>query len=155
VVRAIANRFPHQAAGFLFLDGRLYQIAVTPVYVAAVREPALLNVLVAGYAVDSNLAEQLKAATGGSDFAFLANGKMIASTLESAALGQLEQVESPGGRLRQVRLGKSDYTVLATPLLDVEGRPIGELRILRSFEGARRRIMTLRTNIVVMWLIAV
>lgn len=33
LVQTAANQFPHQAVGFLEQDGRLYQIAVTPVYV--------------------------------------------------------------------------------------------------------------------------
>jgi hypothetical protein len=33
VVRAAASQFPNQAAGFMAHDGRLFQIAVTPVYV--------------------------------------------------------------------------------------------------------------------------
>ena len=45
--------------------------------------------------------------------------------------------------------------MLGTPLLDVAGKPIGELRILRSSEGARQRINALRRNIVLVWLIAV
>ena len=55
VVRAAASQFPHQAAGFMERDGRLFQIAVTPVYVESVGgRQALLNVLVAGYAIDAS-----------------------------------------------------------------------------------------------------
>jgi signal transduction histidine kinase len=49
----------------------------------------------------------------------------------------------------------SDYAQFVTPLLDVRGAPAGELRILRSFEGAKRRIGSLRTGMVAIWLIAV
>ncbi len=62
--------------------GRLYQIAVTPVYVHATEGQGLINVLVLGYAVDADAARQLKEATGGSDFVFTANGRVIASTLD-------------------------------------------------------------------------
>src|SRR5258706_9982452 len=58
VVRAAASQFPKQAAGFMTQDGRLYQVAVTPVYVESTRGPALLNVLVAGYAIDALVAQQ-------------------------------------------------------------------------------------------------
>ena len=37
----------------------------------------------------------------------------------------------------------------------MEGKPIGELWILRSFEGARQRIATLRRDMVLAWLCAV
>jgi signal transduction histidine kinase len=135
VVRSAAARFPKQASGFLFQDGHLYQVAVTPVYVSAGREPALLNVLVAGYAVDASVARQLKDATGGSDFVFLSGGNVIASTLDAAR-------------------SHSGDSVLAAPLPDVTGKPIGELRILRSFDAARRRIATLRQNVIVIWFVS-
>lgn len=155
VVPASAPRFPQQSAGFLFLEGRLYQIAVTPVYVASAQGSALLDVLVAGYAVDANLAKQLKDASGGSDFVFLSGGRSLASTLPPELTPELEKVPSAAGAMRQVNLKDTDYSLLSTPLLDVRGRPIGELRILRSFEAARRRILTLRQNIVIVWLVAV
>src|SRR5436853_250792 len=53
VVRTAASQFPRQATGFMERDGHLFQIAVTPVYVESVRGQALLNVLVAGYAIDA------------------------------------------------------------------------------------------------------
>ena len=45
--------------------------------------------------------------------------------------------------------------MLGTPLLDVAGKPIGELRILRSSESSRQRINALRRNIFIVWLVAV
>src|SRR5580765_3090354 len=59
VVRSAAREFPKQARGFVTMGDRLYQIVITPVYVATTRDSALLNVLVAGIAVDSNLAREL------------------------------------------------------------------------------------------------
>src|SRR5260370_31286707 len=47
VVRQAASSFPKQASGFMTAGGRLYQIAVTPVYVQASGGLGLLNVLVA------------------------------------------------------------------------------------------------------------
>jgi signal transduction histidine kinase len=147
VVAAAASQFPKQATGFLVQNGRLYQVVITPVYVAAAEGSALLNVLVAGFVVDSQVAQELKQSTGGSDFVFLADGQPIASTLPSGAL--------PPSRLQTVQIDGSDYAQFVTPLLDVQGRPSGELRILRSFEGATRRIASLRTQMVAIWLIAV
>jgi len=51
--------------------------------------------------------------------------------------------------------GGIPYTMLGTPLLDVAGKPIGELRILRSSESSRQRINALRRNIFLVWLVAV
>ena len=150
VVQVAAARFPQQAAGFLPQNGRLYQVVVTPVYVAAAHESALLNVLIAGYAVDEQLAGELKNSTG-SDFVFVAEGKVIASTLAAAAARQLPAVKLDRDRLEQVRLGDSEYSELASPLADLQGNAVGEIRILRSFDAARKSIVTLRTNIVLIW----
>ena len=127
-VRAAASAFPAQASGFMTQGGRLYQIAVTPVYVETTRGPALLNVLVAGYAVDSGVAARLEQATGGSEFTFTAGGRVVAS---SGAAPEGSQ--------------------LLTPLLDIEGKPVGELRITRSFDEARRQIDRLRRDILLIW----
>lgn len=154
VVRQAASHFPQQASGFFMSDGHLYQIAVTPVYVQAGSEPGLLNVLVTGYTVDDQAAGRLKDATGGSEFVFLSGGKVAASTLGALADSQIRTRPVAHDPAR-VEAGGVEYTMLGTPLPDVQGNPIGELRILRSFEGARQHIAALRRNIVLLWLCAV
>jgi signal transduction histidine kinase len=131
-VREASDKFPQQAKGFIFQNGQLFQIVVTPVYVASGTGSALLNVLVAGVVVDMDMVRDLKQATGGSDFVFLSQGKVIASSLAPKAV-------------------TDDYAHFETPLLDVKGQPVGELRILRSFDAARNRISSLRTTIVALW----
>ncbi|MGH7246898.1 MAG: HAMP domain-containing protein, partial [Pseudomonadota bacterium] len=155
VVRAAAPGFPRQASGFMMSGGQLYQIAVTPVYVQATGGLGLLNVLVAGYAVDEAIAWDLREATGGSDFAFVAGGRVLASTLPSAANRTLESAKTPTQGLQWIDASGAEYTRLGAPLLDIHGTPIGELYILRSFEGARSHISALRRNIVLLWLFAV
>lgn len=155
VVQIAAARFPQQATGFLPQNGHLYQIVVTPVYVAASGGSALLNVLVAGYVVDERVAQQLKEATGGSDFAFTSDGQVIASTLGAAAGLQLPAAAPDQNRLQQVTIGNSEYSELVSPLADLQGNPVGQIRILRSFDAAKRRIVLLRENIVEIWLLAI
>jgi signal transduction histidine kinase len=156
-VQSAAREFPKQARGFVTLGPRLYQVVVTPVYVATTRDSALLNVLVAGIAVDSNLAYELKEATGGSDFIFLAHsldhGPVAASTLDPAA----ERALSDGSTSpqRQIQLLGSDYLQFTSPLTDVDGNPVGELRILRSFKGALNQITAFRSRLAVLWLATV
>jgi signal transduction histidine kinase len=156
VVRSAAREFPMQARGFVTLGGRLYQIVITPVYVATTQDSALLNVLVAGIAVDADLVHELKSATGGSDFVFLApslqHGPVVASTLDPAAERALI-AESPAQR--QVALLGSEYLQVAFPLTDIDGNAVGELRILRSFEGALNQITNVRSRLAVLWLAAV
>jgi len=136
-------------------EGHLYQIAVTPVYVESVRGPALLNVLVAGYAIDALVAQQFKRSTGGSEFVFLSSGRVIASTLNPRATAQLTQTIAGGWNGGRIGDGVFEYAALKKPLIDVEGKPIGELWILRSFEGGRQRIAALRQEMVFTWLCAV
>ena len=154
-VRDAAASFPKQTSGFVTLGGHLYQIAVTPVYVQAGTGMGLLNVLVAGYEVNGETVRSLKDSTGGSDFCFLSGASVVASTLDPRANASMQALPSPGGAVARIEAGGTHYTVLGTPLLDVAGRPIGELRILRSSERARQRINALGRDIIVAWLIAV
>jgi len=137
-VRAAEAKFPEQARGFVPLGDRLYQIVITPVYVATSRDPALLNVLVAGVEVNAKLGQELKEATGGSDFVFLAGNRVVASTIDPVPAR-----------------GAADYYQFPSALSDVEGNPVGELRILRSYEGALSKITAVRSRLVVLWVIAV
>jgi signal transduction histidine kinase len=150
-VRTAAARFPDQASGFLVRGGHLYQTVFTPVYL----EKVLQNVLVAGYGVDSLLAKQLKADTGGSEFLFVSGGQLLASSLtpEAARVVASRLAAHPG--LERVSDGGIEYAARPTPLLDVEGKPIGNLWILRSFAAASERLAALRRNIILLWLLAV
>jgi len=154
-VRDAAASFPKQTSGFVTLGGHLYQIAVTPVYVQAGGGMGLLNVLVAGYEVNGETVRSLKDSTGGSDFCFLSGASVVASTLDPRANASMQSLPSPGGAVARIEADGTHYTMLGTPLLDVAGRPIGELRILRSSERARQRINALGRDIIVAWLIAV
>jgi signal transduction histidine kinase len=152
-VRDASAKFPRQASGFLMRGGKLYQIAITPVYVQANKGQGLINVLVAGYVVDRTLAAQLKSATGGSDFLFVANGAEVASTLPEATTRDLRaRAALPG--VRTVRAAGADYAAFSTPLLDLQSRPVGELRIFRSFAAASERLSSLQWQIFWIWLSA-
>jgi len=154
VVRDAAGGFPSQTSGFLMSGGHLYQIAVTPVYVQAGGGPGLLNVLVAGYTVDDAVARRLKQATGGSEFLFVSGDRVVASTLDRPLNPGVQAATPPAQAPQRIEVAGVEYLMLGTPLLDVQGKTIGELRILRSFEGARQHIATLRRNIVLIWLFA-
>ena len=135
--------------------GHLYQIVVTPVYVQTSAGLGLLNVLVAGYAVNDEVVRGLKESTGGSEFCFLSGGRVVASTLSPSANAQLQAGFDVRDGPKRIEADGSQYTMLATPLADVQGKPIGELRILRSFDSAGEHIAALRRNIVLIWLFAV
>jgi signal transduction histidine kinase len=152
-VRLASKQFPKQARGLVVLAGRLYQVVVTPVYVAGGEGDALLDVLAAGIPVDADLAQALKSSTGGSDFVFLVNGHVAASTLDARAAGEIE-VGRAAPQEERVSIAGSDYYQFASPLSDVQGNPVGELRILRSFDAARNRVSQMRTRLVILWIAA-
>jgi signal transduction histidine kinase len=148
MVRAARARFPMQASGFVQKGDELFQVVVTPVYVQSAGGPALLDVLVAGYVVDRDVAERLKSSTGGSEFVFVSRGRVVTSTLARAASADmLPQLLKNSTQIQ-------DYLAVPTPLLDISGAPLGQLFILRSVAGARQRLMVLRREIVAFWLLA-
>jgi signal transduction histidine kinase len=153
LVRVAAKRFPQQSSGFFLGAGELYHLSVTPVYVQSGAGQDLLNVLVAGERVDAIVAQRLKDATL-SEFLFVAPSGVIASTLNPRATAAV--VASLGRSSAQSRVsdGVVEYAHFETPLLDVMGHEVGKICILRSFENAQRRIASLYTNIVMLWLAA-
>lgn len=156
LVQQASASFPRPAQGFLVLDGRLYQMIVTPVYVQSSGGPGLIDVLVAGYEVNNLTARQLKEATGGSDFTFVAGSRVVASTMNAGASSAIVTAakrysERPG----RITDGHAEYMALTTPLMDVLGHPIGMLSIFRSFETANQRLESLRWNILFTWMAAV
>lgn len=153
LVRAAAARFPRQASGFFLDEGDLYQLSVTPVYVQSGQGQALINVLVAGYPVDALVAQKLRDETGGSEFLFLTPDRVIASTLNPRATAAVVASVRRGGGA-EVSDGLTRYAYFRKPLLDVGGRPAGEIFILRSFAASDRRIRGLYANIVLLWLAA-
>ena len=152
VVKQAASRFPRQASGFMALGHRLYHITITPVYIYATGGTALLNVLVAGYDVDGLVAQQLKDSTGGSEFLFQSQGRVIASTLNSDSTERVVADLTARPSSPRVSDGMTEYARLVTPLQDIGGRPVGDLVILRSFNAARQRITELRRDIILLWL---
>jgi signal transduction histidine kinase len=157
IVHDALTRFPAQVSGFLARGDRLYYLAVTPVYVQATEGTALINVLVAGYDIDSGVAARLKNDTGGSEYVFLSRGRVVASTLSPAdAAWVAPQLDAPqlGRSGGSIRSRSAEYAPLITPLADIDGAPVGQLAILRSFDVASRQIAALRRNISLMWVIS-
>jgi signal transduction histidine kinase len=135
-VDTAAASFPRQASGALERDGQLYQIVITPVYVQSPAGPGLINVLVAGFAIDAGFARELKESTGGSDFVFRAAGRTVASTLAANST-------------------QKDTLSRVAQLRDIGGKPLGELEILRSFAVPQQRITDLRRQITMVWALAI
>ena len=150
MVRTARVVFPRQASGFFQRGNQLFQVVVTPVYVQAADGPSLLNVLVAGYKVDQQVAQTLKTSTGGSEYVFVSDGRVVTSTLDAKSSAAIAPQLLKKSAVTQI----FDYLALPQPLLDVSGAQVGQLFILRSFAAARHRLMMLRRQIIVLWLLA-
>ncbi len=136
LVRSAAARFPAQSTGFQVLGGKLFQAVVTPVYVSTARGPALINVLVAGYAVDNGVANRLQASAGETHFEFIVAGRTVAASSGDPRPGNSAFVRE-----------------LRRPLLDIDGISMGELRISRSFDAAQQHLNRLRRDIFAIWVV--
>ena len=134
VVARVRDVFPQQVSGFRVQENKLFQLVLTPVYVDSSRGKLLINVLVAGYPVTGKVAARLKDSTGGSDFVFKDSTQIFASTL---TVGQ-----------------KLEMAPFVKNLVDLEGKPVGQLSITRSSDAAARRIQDLRQNLFLMWFAA-
>jgi signal transduction histidine kinase len=162
IVEAAAECFPEQADGYFAQNGALYQISVTPVYVqSSAQDKALIKVLVAGFEVDAVVAQRLKKDTSGSEhlgseFIFLPLGSGPAvSTLNPRATAAVNRAINSAHPDDLVSDGVSEYAWFRTQLDDIRGKPVGELRILRGFDDARRQIAGLYTRIILLWLLAI
>jgi signal transduction histidine kinase len=155
VVRDAAARFPEQSDGFSLEGGRLYELVVTPVYVQTEGGSGLLNVLVAGFPVDQQVAHDLKNRTGGSDFVFLAGGIPVASTLSEGETRPIVNEYRRGSGVQDLELPNREFAVLGTTLHDLSGAPAGDLLILHNFDSIRRELKDLETRLFVIWAAAV
>lgn len=146
-----AKRFPEQSDGFSLEGGRLFELVVTPVYVQTQGGTGLLNVLVAGFPVDENVALDLKNRTGGSDFVFLSGGLPVASTLDDAQTRPIANQYRRGSGVQDL----GDFAVLGTTLRDLAGAPAGDLLILHNSDSIRRDLNALQTRLFLIWAAAV
>lgn len=153
-VRQAAAHFPAQASGFLQERGQLFQIVLTPVYVEGASAPQLLNVLIAGFQVDTAVAERLKRSTGESEFLFWAGGEVIASTLGPDATATVSSQLRRALNGQQLEIENVHYVPYSAELPGIDGAPIGRLFVFRSFRGAGKRMNALRRDLALLWLIA-
>jgi signal transduction histidine kinase len=155
VVTQAAARFPVQSSGFYTHGGKIYHLAVTPVYIDSTRGmPGLLNVLVTGIEVDAVAAQELKQRTA-TEYLFVTSEGVVTSTLNPRATeAVVRNIRRTSGSHR-VSDGVLEYARYSEPLAGISGEPIGEISILRSFEGVQGHIATLTTNIVLLWLGAI
>lgn len=154
-LKQVRTRFPRQLNGYLRQGSKLFYMVLTPVYVQTSHEPLLLNVLCAGFRIDNLVAGQLKTLAPASDFVFLDNRQVFASTLE-ARFGYLSPqslLPAPGSDREHIR--GQEFISFGQPLPDITGKKIAELRILHSYENARVALTKLQRSLGLAWLATV
>jgi signal transduction histidine kinase len=154
VVRAAAPKFPRQSDGFALEAGRLFEFVVTPVYIDTPSGPGLWNVLAAGFAVDQSVASELKQRTG-SDILFVAGGRVLASTLPSGVSSELAKLPASESQFVRRETSAGEFALLRSPLRSVDGRPVGDLFIVRSYQPIASRLAALQRVFMILWLGAI
>lgn len=155
VVKEARSQFPRQVSGAIVAGGELFQTVVTPVYVHSGQGTGLINVLVAGYPVNSLLAQSLKESTGGCEFVFVGDGRVYASTLNDRATRVVADKLAQGPVSGPVSDGVRQYAVLIRDLAGPQGKNTGKLYILRSYDTAIEHLRALRRDLLLMWLVAI
>ena len=148
------KRFPEQCAGYTVWEDRLYYVVLTPVYVEAGNGPALLNVLLVALNVSDRIADAMKQSTNGSDFAFLAGNRVLASSLHFVHAPKLAEAHRLQGDFWGLRIQGTDSLLLESRLPGLLGSPAPELFVIRSFTGARNSFAELQKNVALIWLLA-
>ena len=158
MIPAVRDRFPKQASGFSVMNGQLFQLVLTPVYIDASQGSTLAKVLVTGYLVNHLVVQRLKEATGGvqgSEFLFLSGSRVFASTLNDRATAVLRDTLSLNTLPARVSDGVTEYAFVRRDLIDLQGQPVGQLCILRSFAQVQDYVRSLQTLVALSWLGAV
>jgi signal transduction histidine kinase len=152
LIRQARTQFPHQVSGYATRGRRLYYVVLTPVYVQAMTEQALLNVLLIAFDIDTGLAQELKRSTHGSEFAFLSGNAVMASTLSGITAADLRSGKQISHDVKRMEWKANSYLLLGTSLQDIAGGPIGELFVIRSFARPQETVSELRRNVAVFWI---
>jgi len=122
------------------------QLVSVPVLLEGVL-PDILGRLTVGVFLDDRLAAEFKSLTG-SEIAFGAHGRILASTLPPDARPTLAPAMAASA-IRSVTIDAEEFLVLARPLLPADGAPgaAGVALILRSRTDRLRFLNTIRTGL--------
>lgn len=104
-----------------------------------------LGSLAVGYVLDEERALELGAMTG-AEIAFAADGRVLASTLGDAAPAALSG--PAGGSPRTLRLGGTDYVMLARPLHPETTGPPASVIVMHSLSARMQTLSAIQTFLV-------
>jgi signal transduction histidine kinase len=135
-----------EVSAFIAHDRGVLQVVSVPMLrIVTAAEVDVLGRLTVGFFMDDRLAEQFRDLTG-SDIAFAADGRVLASSLPEPArsvVGGLVDARSA----RAVRVGSGEYLALGRPM--DEGNPHGPITVvLRSKDASLAFLNSLRYGLV-------
>jgi signal transduction histidine kinase len=128
----------------------MLQIVTVPIFL--MEPPEVLGRLTIGFFLDDELASQFKRLTG-SDIAFAANGRILASSIPANARAPLETLIEMRD-IASVELGDDEFMVLARPIASAAGAPRDPAQggpvvlTLRSRTERLRFLTTIRAGLV-------
>lgn len=142
----VAAAAPTAEASFIWPHERgLLQVVSVPFFVG-LENPDVFGRLSIGFLLDDELARQFKDVTG-SEVAFAAGGRVVASTLPAAARSALvPAVRSTG--ISTVIVGNEEYLALRRPLGDADDANGPAALILRSRTARLQFLGTIRNGLV-------
>lgn len=147
---------------FTLLGGRLYQLVLTPVVLhsgdASVNHT--LAVVAAGAELDRQGALDIKRRIH-SEAAFYVGDRLHASSfpseLEPTAARAIQEsavMNAEASRPVELDAGGDVYLAFARRLPDLEGKPIGEVVIMRSLAGAGQMFRAISNRLLALWTLA-
>lgn len=134
----------------------LLQIVSVPMVLVTGDRADSLGRLTVGFFLDNRQAARFKAQTG-SEIAFAAGGRIVASTLPAQAAGALASIV---GRtdVATVRIGGDEYMALSRPLprgTTASGAPAAAVLVLRSRTERLRFLNTVRAGLVAAFFVTI
>lgn len=144
-----------QKTGFFVQNSVLHHLVIAPFSNGEPVPEKPVGTLIAGFAVTREIAHDLKESTGRSDFIFVSRGQVFASTLADGPTGNVIRNLTRTPQARLVSDGANQYIPIDRELLDFQGKPVGKLYILRSFQDAATNLAHLRRRMLFIWLGAI
>ena len=132
-----------QGPVLLQLDDRLYEVATQPLWFGGKGSGTQLGSVAIGYPIDSRVAREISEAAA-AEVAFVANGKIVASTLkpelQQHLMAQAGRWPGDAETNQRIRLGSEEYLAASSGLSNAspEGSSADapKLIVLKSFEQA-------------------
>ena len=159
----VASENQKQNRGFTMISGRLYQLVATPVLLHSGSDETNNTLAVISIAEEVNpaMAAEIKIRMH-SEILVLLEGKLYASSLAAEneqvafnAIQASELAKTAPGRSTEIRLNGETHLAFARQLTDFDGRPIGQVVMLRSLTGAGNLFRAISNRLLVLWTLAI